>query len=80
MRHRRKQKRKTYAFTHQGIGNFENIVFSEITKALANDTMDEYGEIQIKIGENYISVPLYAEAYENIMYFLKTTLKEIEQC
>lgn len=79
MKHRRKQKRKTYAFTHQGIGAFDNMVFSEIAKALANNTMDEYGDITIKIGENYISVPLYAEAYENIMDFLKTTLKEIEQ-
>lgn len=80
MKHRRKQKRKTYAFTHQGIGNFDNIVFSEIMQALDGGTIEQYGDIQIKIGENYISVPLYAEAHENIMSFLKTTLKEIEQC
>lgn len=80
MRRRRKTKKKTYAFTNVGIGHFEIETFSEIMKELDNETIEQYGDIQIKIGENYISIPLCAETYENIIEFLKNTLKEIEQC
>ena len=73
------QKRK-FPFTKAGISFFEKVTISEIMQALDNETIEDYGSIQIKIGENYISIPLYAEAYESTIDYLKTTLKEIEQC
>lgn len=75
MNHKRK-----YPFSKAGISFFEKTTLHEIMKALDNGTMEQYGDIQIKIGENHISIPLYAEAYENTIEFLKYTLKEIEQC
>lgn len=74
MNHKRK-----FPFSKAGISFYEKVTLSEIMQALENGTIDNY-EIQIKIGENYISIPLYAEAYESTIEYLKTTLKEIEQC
>jgi hypothetical protein len=73
MNHKRK-----FPFSKAGISFYEKVTLSEIMQALENGTIDNY-EIQIKIGENYISIPLYAEAYESTIEYLKTTLKEIEQ-
>ena len=73
------QKRK-FPFTKAGVSFYEKITLSEIMQALDNDTIEQYGNIEIKIGRNYISVPLYAETYESTIEFLKTTLKETEQC
>lgn len=72
------QKRK-FPFTKAGVSFYEKVVLSEIMQALDGGTIEQYGDIQIKIGENYISIPLYAETYENTIDYLKTTLKEIEQ-
>ena len=73
-----KHTHKTTPFNKTGVEFFK--------RAVLNDTMNrlDYGaelnNISIKIGSRFITVPMCPESYENLCEFLKTTLKEIEQC
>lgn len=68
--------KRKFPFNKTGVKFYEKVVFNETMQALDNGTIDNY-EIQIKIGENTISVPMYAEAYENIIEFLNNTLEDL---
>lgn len=69
---------KAAPFTEKGVKFFTERVIADTMNRL--DYGQELNDISIKVGSRYITVPMCPEAYENLCEFLKTTLKEIEQC
>lgn len=75
-----------YPFTKDGVKWFEDDTLSDIMNHLNNDDPNDRHEsvedfnIFITIGNREIIVPMFPETFESITDFLKTTLKEMEQC
>lgn len=70
-------------FTKTGVKFFTDRIMADAFDRLGNG--GEPHDISIKVGSRWIVVPSYAEAYENLCEFLKTTFEEIngeenEQC
>lgn len=72
------KKRTTLPFTKEGVKLFTDHVLADTMNRL--DYGAELNDISIKVGSRFITVPMCPEAYENLCEFLKTTLKEIEEC
>ena len=71
-------KHKAAPFTNKGVEFFTGRVIADTMNRL--DYGQELNDISIKVGSRFITVPMCPESYENLCEFLKTTLKEIEQC
>jgi hypothetical protein len=75
-----------YPFTKDGVKWFEDDTLADIMNHLNNDDPNDRHEsitdfnIFITIGNREIIVPMIPESFESITEFLKTTLKEMEQC
>jgi hypothetical protein len=70
-----------HELTQRGIKIFEDLALTDIFNALTNDEMDEI-TFKITIGRHEIEIPNTADNFEDLIYFLKETLKkeEEEQC
>ena len=75
-----------YPFTKDGVQWFEDDTLADIMNHLEHDDPDNRNEsisdfnIFVTIGNREIKVPLLPEVFEEMTEFLKTALKEVEQC
>ena len=70
-------KKRITPFTKTGVAFYEKVVLNKIMQALdRGDDLDKY-EVSIKIGNDFISIPMYSETYENLCEFLNNTLEDL---